>query len=181
MADRILGTQFLEDIAEFFILFQSMYGGFVERANAVTELLGGVQTSFLVVSTLEVAPAREAEYFLELLAARRYHVGALVLNKVLPDYLVDREGTRSAQALAKHADDVVEALDAELGVDLPHVGHVLTEIGRSYLDYQVVARREAEQRKELAGTAELTLTVPYFDDDIHSLDGLLGLGERLWT
>src|SRR4051812_33776454 len=52
VADRILGTQFLEDIAEFFILFQTMYEGFVERAQAVTTLLGGSQTSFLVVSTL---------------------------------------------------------------------------------------------------------------------------------
>ena len=33
VADRILGTQFLEDIAEFFILFQTMYDGFVERAE----------------------------------------------------------------------------------------------------------------------------------------------------
>ena len=35
VADRILGTQFLADISEFFILFQSMYAGFVERAEAV--------------------------------------------------------------------------------------------------------------------------------------------------
>ncbi|HYX45069.1 MAG TPA: ArsA-related P-loop ATPase, partial [Acidimicrobiales bacterium] len=34
-ADRILGSQFLEDIAEFFLLFQTMYPGFVERARAV--------------------------------------------------------------------------------------------------------------------------------------------------
>ena len=33
VADRILGTQFLADISEFFILFQSMYDGFVERAD----------------------------------------------------------------------------------------------------------------------------------------------------
>src|SRR5580700_11044254 len=36
VADRILGSQFLQDIAEFFILFQTMYAGFVERAKAVT-------------------------------------------------------------------------------------------------------------------------------------------------
>ena len=33
VADRILGSQFLQDIAEFFLNFQSMYGGFVERAE----------------------------------------------------------------------------------------------------------------------------------------------------
>ncbi len=39
VADRILGSQFLEDIAEFFILFQTMGPGFVKRAEAVTRLL----------------------------------------------------------------------------------------------------------------------------------------------
>ena len=33
IADRILGSQFLEDIAEFFLLFQSMYAGFVKRGE----------------------------------------------------------------------------------------------------------------------------------------------------
>src|SRR4029077_19367309 len=34
MADRILGSQFLQDIAEFFLNFQSMYDGFVKRSRA---------------------------------------------------------------------------------------------------------------------------------------------------
>lgn len=181
VADRILGTQFLEDIAEFFILFQSMYDGFVERARAVTELLGSPQTTFLVVSTLEVAPSREAAYFLSLLAERRYHVGALVLNKVLPDLLLDKPATESARVLAKHGAEVGAELDLALDLQRPHVGSVLTEVGRSFLDYQVVARREAEQRRELSAIPDLTLSVPYFDDDIHSLQGLLRLGEGIWT
>ncbi len=180
VADRILGTQFLEDIAEFFILFQSMYDGFVERAHAVTELLASPQTSFLVVSTLEVAPSREAAYFLSLLGERHYHVGALVLNKVLPDLLLDRSGTETARLLAKHGPEFGAQLDEQLKLDMPHTGAILAEIGRSFLDYQVVARREAEQRKELAAIPDLALTVPYFDDDIHSLDGLLRLGEGIW-
>jgi anion-transporting ArsA/GET3 family ATPase len=181
VADRILGTQFLEDIAEFFILFQSMYDGFVERAHAVTELLGSPQTTFLVVSTLEVAPSREAAYFLSLLAEREYHVGALVLNKVLPDLLLDKGATESARVLAKHGAEVGAELDERLGLGMAHVGSVLTEVGRSFLDYQVVARREAEQRRELASIPDLTLSVPYFDDDIHSLAGLLRLGEGIWS
>jgi anion-transporting ArsA/GET3 family ATPase len=181
VADRILGTQFLEDIAEFFILFQSMYDGFVERAQAVTELLGSQQTTFLVVSTLEVAPAREAAFFLSLLEQRRYHVGALVLNKVLPQLLLEKPATETARHLAKHGMEVGEQLDAALSLDMAHTGHVLSAIGSSFLDYQVVARREAEQRKELAAIPELTLSVPYFDDDIHSLEGLLRLGEGIWT
>lgn len=183
VADRILGTQFLEDIAEFFMLFQTMYDGFVERAKAVTAMLGGPQTTFLVVSTLEVAPAREAEFFLRLLTERGYHVGGLVLNKVLPDFLLDRPGAEVARTLARHSADVASDLGAAIGPpadNIDRLAQVLAEVGESFLNYQVVARREAEQRLELASTPELTAAVPYFDDDIHSLAGLLRLGERIW-
>ena len=63
MADRVLGSQFLQDIAEFFLNFQSMYDGFVERAEAVEQLLHDRRTTFAVVTTLEGAPLREAETF----------------------------------------------------------------------------------------------------------------------
>src|SRR5579884_2021343 len=89
VADRILGSQFLEDIAEFFILFQTMYDGFVERARAVSRLLRDKRTTFVVVTTLEAAPVREAEFFIEVLTGKKFSLGALVLNKVLPDYLLD--------------------------------------------------------------------------------------------
>src|SRR5205807_5418130 len=77
VADRILGSQFLQDIAEFFILFQTMYAGFVERAEAVGRLLHDRRTTFVVVSTLEAAPLREAEFFIDALAEKRFHMGAV--------------------------------------------------------------------------------------------------------
>ncbi len=182
VADRILGTQFLEDIAEFFILFQTMYDGFVERARAVTTLLGGPQTSFLVVSTLEVAPAREAAFFLDLLEGRRYHVGALVLNRVLPEYLLDRTATDVARRLTNESAALAGSLGAPLGVaEGAPLESVLSQVGQSYLDYQVVARREAEQRDELSSIPDLCLSVPALEGDIHSLRGLLDLGGRLWS
>lgn len=184
VADRILGSQFLEDIAEFFMLFQTMYDGFVERARAVTALLGGPQSTFVVVSTLEVTPSREAQFFCELLADRGYHLGALVLNKVLPDYMLDRAGAESAKSLERDASKLANDLVDELGeprVPEAHLSHVLSEAASSYLDYQVVANREAEQRSELSAVPELVLTVPYETEDIHSLKGLLALGERIWT
>ncbi len=70
IADRILGTEFLADISEFFILFQSMYEGFVERSESVGRLLSDRRTTFIVVSTLEAVPLREAEFFAEQLTSR---------------------------------------------------------------------------------------------------------------
>ncbi|HEX6236406.1 MAG TPA: ArsA-related P-loop ATPase [Acidimicrobiales bacterium] len=185
VADRILGTQFLQDIAEFFLLFQTMYGGFVERAEAVTRTLADRRTAFVVVSTLEAAPAREAEFFVDALHQRKLNLGAIVLNKVLPDWFLDREATTSAKRLCADADALAERLTRDAGDgatvdgDPAQVARVLREVGESFLNFQVVATREAEQRAELAGRTEIVATVPYADRDITDVSGLLDVGEFL--
>jgi anion-transporting ArsA/GET3 family ATPase len=178
-ADRVLGSQFLEDIAEFFLLFQTMYPGFVERARAVKHLLHDRRTTFLVVTTLEAAPAREAEYFISALREQGFHAGALVLNKVLPPYLLDADGARVAERLSAEAPSVADAL-AEAGPP-EAVTRVLREVAESFLNFQVVAKREAELRAELAASAEVVVSVPSFETDIYDVSGLVGLGRAVWT
>jgi anion-transporting ArsA/GET3 family ATPase len=183
VADRILGSQFLSDIAEFFILFQSMYEGFVERANAVQRLVEGPSTTFVVVSTLEAAPAREAEFFMELLTERKLHLGALVLNKVLPDFLLGRKAADAARAMARDPEAAVRSLLAAdaLGLqDARVVERVIAEMGENFTNYQIVAKREAEQRAEMAKLPDVLATVPTLDEDVADLGGLLRLGEHLW-
>jgi anion-transporting ArsA/GET3 family ATPase len=179
MADRILGSQFLEDIAEFFLLFQTMYKGFVERAEAVTRLLHDRRTTFLVVTTLEAAPLHEAEFFIAALAGERYHLGALVLNKVLPAYLLDPDAARVAERFCAEAPLLATQLGPDAG-DPALVARVLGEIGESYRNFGVVAKRETEQRAELASVPDVVATVPYFETDIFDLTGLLQLGETIW-
>jgi anion-transporting ArsA/GET3 family ATPase len=180
VADRILGSQFLEDIAEFFILFQTMYEGFVERARAVTRTLEDRRTTFVVVSTLEEAPVREAEFFIRALDEREFHLGALVLNKVLPAYFLDDSAAAVADVLCHKADPIAEEIaNGELGSPA-HVARVLREVGESFLNYRVVATREAEQRKELGRVPEIVAAAPFFETDIYDLAGLLRLGESIW-
>jgi anion-transporting ArsA/GET3 family ATPase len=178
IADRILGSQFLEDIAEFFMLFQSMYSGFVKRANAVTRVLGDRRTTFVVVSTLESAPVREAQYFISELRSRELHLGAVVLNKVLPGYLLDREATRTAQRLCAETDVIAGKLVD--GRDPAVLERVLREVGNSFLNFQVVANREAETRAELSSIPDVVANAPYFDTDIYDLSGLVRLGDKIW-
>jgi len=181
VADRILGTQFLEDVAQFFILFQSMYDGFVERARSVHRLMADRRTSFIVVSTLEAVPLREAEFFAQALKDRRLHLGAIVLNKVLPAYLRDPQGEAVAEKLRDRADELADAMGPMVhSGDVSQIRRVLSEVGRSYLDYRVVAQREAEQQAELATVPEALVSVPYFETDVYDLAGLLRLGEQLW-
>ncbi len=176
IADRILGTQFLADISEFFILFQSMYDGFVERAESVTRLLSDRRTTFIVVSTLEATPVREAEFFARELVDRNLHLGAIVLNKVLPDYMRDKKAAKLAHAIEERPSELSEGLTR----DPETAGRVLGEVAESFLNYSVVARREAEQRAELSTSPEVLATVPFFDADIFDMAGLLKLGEKIW-
>ncbi|MGH9074837.1 MAG: ArsA family ATPase, partial [Acidimicrobiales bacterium] len=179
VADRILGTAFLQDVAEFFMLFQTMYDGFVERARAVTRLLHDRRTTFMLVSTLEAAPLHEAEVFVDLLSERGFHLGAVVLNKVLPGYLRGDDGARVATAILGDTDALAQRLSDGLGTPA-QVRRVLAEVAESYLNFQVLASREAEEEAELAVEPDVVATVPFFDTDIHDLAGLLRLGERIW-
>lgn len=183
VADRILGSQFLADIAEFFMLFQTMHAGFVERADTVQALLSDRRTSFVAVSTLEASPVAETVFFVDALASRHLSLGAIVLNKVLPAYLRSTNATRLARELSEHADRVAPDVAATLdGVDAgaEDVARVLTQVADSFLDYQIVARREAELRREFADLTDVVATVPYLSDDVHDLVGLIELGRTIW-
>jgi anion-transporting ArsA/GET3 family ATPase len=183
IADRILGSQFLKDIAEFFLNFQSMYDGFVTRAKAVERLLHDKRTTFGVVTTLEAAPLREAEYFCAQLQDRGFHLGALVLNKTLPAFLLSPEGDRAAQLLSGEAGPIAEGLsglDVTALAEPDRTARVLHTIGESFTNFAVVAKREAELRAELARVPDVIADVPNFDADIYDLAGLARIGEHLF-
>jgi anion-transporting ArsA/GET3 family ATPase len=186
IADRILGTEFMADISEFFVLFQSMYDGFVARAESVERLLSDRRTTFVVVSTLEAVPLREAEFFAEQLTARQLHLGAIVLNKVLPDYLRGTAGTAVADSMRERADELAVDLSPALAgadavlADRDQIARVLAEVAESYLNFQVVALREMEERAMLSVVPDVLATVPFFDTDIYDLAGLVRLGEQIW-
>ena len=181
IADRILGSQFLQDIAEFFILFQTMYDGFVSRARSVERLLHDRRTTFVVVTTLESAPVHEAQFFIRALAERDLHLGGVVMNKVLPSYLLDASASAVATRLCDDADTVAAALPEDLIGERKAVARVLHEVGSSFLNFQIVAKREADQRAELGATPEVVASVPYFDTDIYDLAGLYALGSTIWS
>src|SRR5262249_47785612 len=145
------------------ILFQSMYSGFVQRAEAVSRLLSDRRTTFVVVSTLEATPVREAEFFSSELTSRKLHLGAVVLNKVLPEYLRDPKNDKLAQSMRSRATELAGGL-----TDDPVVaGRVVGEVAESFLNFSVVARREAEQQAELRGTPDVLVTVPFYDADVY--------------
>jgi anion-transporting ArsA/GET3 family ATPase len=183
----VLGSRFLRDIADFFVLFQAMEKGFVARAREVEALLGDPRTTFLVVTTLETAPAHEAAFLARELASRDYNLGAVVANRVLPPALTRRGAATSAKRLAARVDDdefigaVVDGLGGGAGsaVEPKVVRDVLSEVATRFQDVAIVAMREAERRAELAELAPQVLDVPILDSDIFDLSGLMELVAHL--
>jgi len=181
VADRVLGSQFLEDLASFFILFQTMRDGFVDRAEAVTRLLRDVRTTFVVVTTLEAVPAVEARQMIAGLRQRDFHLGLLVCNKVLPRALSDPENGRAAELLGSRGADVAARIGALTGAPSPEMSaRVLAEVADSFGNFRLVAHREQELLRELSSSHELTSTVPYHPGHVTDLRGLLEVGATVF-
>jgi len=105
-----------------------------------------------------------------------------VLNKTLPDSLLDSAGALAATACiddaAVLADALVESGDALS--DPARTARVLRTIGESYRNFSVVALREAELRAELARVPDVVARVPTFEDDIGDVEGLAAIARHLY-
>jgi anion-transporting ArsA/GET3 family ATPase len=186
VADRVLGSRFLQDIAEFFVLFQSMESGFVSRAGEVERLLVDPLTSFVIVSTLEAAPASEARYLADELHRRQMPLGALVLNRVLPADIRRPAVVKAAKQLAARSTDptllagLQRTLPNNLHATQPRIASVLTEVAARLAEVAVVAAREAERRADLSDLAPVVVAAPTMREDITDVAGLLRLGALLF-
>jgi len=95
----ILGGQLLADASAFVQAFDTMFGGFRERAEATYALLRSPGTAFLVVAAPEPDALREAAYFVDRLSAEEMPLAGLVLNRTHP-VLAPLSATR-ARAVAE--------------------------------------------------------------------------------
>lgn len=180
VADRILGSNFLKDVAEFFVLLQKMESGFVRRAGETEAMLADARTTFVVVTTLEAAPATEARFLLGELTERRLPLGAVVVNRVLPESLGALEARESASRLVEQAGALAGELAPTVGSEPALVARVLAEVGRRFQDFGVVASRQAERQAELAALCPLVVPVPWFEQGGDDLTTLAQIGMSTW-
>lgn len=80
----VIGGQMLTDATQFVRLFEDLFGGFRERAEATHRLLRRPGTAFVVVATCESEAIREASYFVDRLRAEQMPLAGLVLNRTHP-------------------------------------------------------------------------------------------------
>jgi anion-transporting ArsA/GET3 family ATPase len=162
----ILGGQMLADASAFVQAFDTLFGGFQERANKTYQLLRAPGTSFVVVAAPEPDALREASYFVERLSAERMPLAGLVLNRTHPVHAT-LSGARAREG--------AETLDASRGDELA------AAVLRLHADRVETAERE---RRVLGRFTRAHPTVPIVDvpamaTDVHDLDGLREIGRRL--
>jgi anion-transporting ArsA/GET3 family ATPase len=167
LVDRYLGLQFLQDLSEFFLAFESMYAGFKERAAEVHRMLRDPASGFVLVASPARVAVDEALYFHERLATAGMPFVATVVNRAHVDP-ADEAGTPRRRK------------GAPAQVD-PALGQALR---RAYDDLHRLARAERKVISRLeVDTGQPLLMVPELESDVHDLRGLaqvarLMLGEE---
>ena len=163
---RITGIDLLSDLSEFFQAMSGMVDGFRERAERVNELLVDPATSFLIVCGPQGEPIEEAVYFHRKLVEAKLPVGGVIVNKVHYETEADLG-----------EDGVTEELRSPLGDDLAE------RVAANFADYQALAVRDAANVAHLARelSAQGVIRVPYMDEDIHDLEGLLKIDRYLFA
>ncbi len=84
VVSMIVGGRLLADASAFVQAFDTMFGGFQQRARATYRLLHSSGTAFVVVAVPEPDALREAAYFVDRLAEESMPLAGLVLNRTHP-------------------------------------------------------------------------------------------------
>jgi anion-transporting ArsA/GET3 family ATPase len=181
VADRILGSQFLQDVAEFFLLFQGMYDGFVERADAVTALLHRSTTAFMVVTTPEPAPMHEADFFVTELAKRRLRLSALVMNRIAPEAMGDLDGRSPlcAESVALATTFLSHKSDTDSRTRMSQTERIARAAAEVHLRHIELAEYQRRQWQRFAPASAQRIAIPEQAADITDVQSLTALGDRM--
>jgi anion-transporting ArsA/GET3 family ATPase len=164
---KVLGAQVLRDMQTFVAAFDTLFGGFRQRAQKTYALLQADGTAFLVVAAPEPDALREAAYFVERLNEERMPLAGLVVNRASP--------TPGGRVSVERARAAAERLEED-GTDGPTAGLL-----RLHADRTRIVARESRLRSRfaMAHPDVPTAVVPALSTDVHDLDGLRVVGDLL--
>jgi anion-transporting ArsA/GET3 family ATPase len=159
----ILGGQLLADASAFVQAFDTMFGGFRERATATYALLRSPGTAFVVVASPEPDALREAAYFVDRLRTEDMPLAGLVLNRTHP-VLAPLSATRARDVADELTGTPLAAAVLRLHAD---------RVDRGAREDRLLARFSR------AHPAVPVTRVPAVAGDVADLDGLREIGARL--
>jgi anion-transporting ArsA/GET3 family ATPase len=164
---KILGAQVLRDMQTFIAAFDTLFGGFRQRAQKTFALLQAPGTAFVVVAAPEPDALREAAYFVERLAGEDMPLAGLVVNRAGRVSLTGLSGEQAVAAAERLGDSESTQVTAGLL--------------RLHADRTRIVARESHLRQRFAAAHPHvpTAVMPALSTDVHDLDGLRQVGELL--
>ena len=170
---KVIGAQVLRDVQTFVAAFDTMFGGFRERAEDTYQLLQTPGTAFLVIATPEPDALREASYFVERLSQDRMPLAGLILNRVHRSPAARLSAARSLAA----AETLQAGGSAAAGEDGGHsLAAVALRLHAERMQLAATERRLA-QHFTAAHPGVPVARVPAQPEDVHDLEGLRAIGE----
>jgi anion-transporting ArsA/GET3 family ATPase len=168
---KILGAQVLKDMQTFVAAFDTLFGGFRQRAQKTFELLQAQETAFLVVAAPEPDAMREAAYFVERLGAEQMPLAGLVVNRATRTLVPGLSGEQATAAADRLSNGSTTSAPDGLTAGLL----------RLHADRaRLVAREERLRRRFAAAHPRVpAAVVPALSTDVHDLEGLRLVGELL--
>jgi anion-transporting ArsA/GET3 family ATPase len=163
---RFTGVDLIGELTGFFGALGGMLDGFRERARMVDQLLRDPATAFLLVTSPEPEPAREAIFFAEQLRAAGMSRVGLIVNRVHSDGL---DGHTVAEVKALLAVELGERLAARVAGNLA--------------DFDVLAQRDRATVERLSQELgdPAPILVPHLDGDVQDLAGLDFVARHLFA
>ncbi|MGN6162714.1 MAG: ArsA family ATPase [Marmoricola sp.] len=165
----VIGAQVLHDMQAFVAAFDTLFGGFRQRAQRTYDLLKADGTAFMVVAAPEPDALREAAYFVERLRGEEMPLAGLVLNRSNLDPSPELSEAAANAAAEKLRDS------ADPGSPLAR------GLLRLHAEKKLIASREERLRQHFAaGHPDVaTVVVPALPSDVHDLGGLRVIGDLL--
>jgi anion-transporting ArsA/GET3 family ATPase len=163
---RVTGVNLIGELSGFFGSLSGLLDGFRERARGVEQLLRDPTTGFLIVTSPEHEPAREAGFLHAQLAEADMGFAGLIVNRV------------HDRGLDGHTpEDVAQLLSVELGAKLA------ARVAGNLADFDVLAQRDHRSVAELSRRLDEPnpLLVPHLDGDVQDLGGLAVIAQHLFS
>lgn len=169
---KFVGSQFLEDIAAFLTDFQTVLGGFLERAESVSERLRRSDVAFLLVLAPETPAVDEALYFEQRLRASGIRLAAFIVNRVH-----GRPGLSDVDELATHLRARAELRALSDG----DIERVAAPLARTALEAQQLCDSEDREIERLRAASPGTtlFRVPLLEEEVATLATLKRVGDCL--
>jgi anion-transporting ArsA/GET3 family ATPase len=174
---KVVGSEVVDDIVAFFRAFEGMEQGFRERAASVTTLLADADTSFVLVTSPRRDAVEEAEFFAKRLRESGLAVGALVVNRVHPDF---GEADDAPRLRARAAELRTQASNGGAS-DVTEAARRLAERSSNLADYAELSWRE---RSQLSGVGDrigagVVAYVPSLSHDVVDFTALDTVAQHL--